>query len=155
MSTSVFLSLELIYLVNWLIKHEHENLQKLVKKSLNNGLKQELENLHSHRNKIEVDQKLYNTFMDFLAFLENGLIEGTGKRDKHQHIRDELIKTLKSMNLRDMDMAIMHEALKEVKNDLTQSEDIVKHEISQGELKNRLVRKLCKNWHPKKSEIQH
>ena len=72
MDKHLSLSLELIYLMGWLLKHEKSMLNSLVKNALKNGLAQDLEKAHFDEPG-DVSLELQTIILEFLSFLERSL----------------------------------------------------------------------------------
>ncbi len=124
MSTSFSLSLELVLLMSWLLKHEKKALNELIKKSLKTGLIKEIElfDTFTQEQLLDMDSEMsdefHNAILDFLMHMEKRLIDGLGPKRQ----------LLENQNLLSISPKIN-----------TEKKDVLFYE-------------LLKNWNPKQNE---
>ncbi len=153
MATSLFLSLELIYLMNWLIKNDKSRLRVLIKHALDNGLEAELVSLENTENfNIEnADETLYKTFLEFLTYMEDALVDNLERKQKDHVIQGELSTQLKKLNVRNVNVRTLLRSVKQTRDALAKSADGTT-KASSEETKKLLLKKLLQNWHPSKND---
>lgn len=81
------ISYELLELLKWLFEHEQESLKKIVKKTIENGLMEDIFKKNSDKDNIN---ELQQIITDFFALMENLLFECI----KEQGIKKAVNKTL-------------------------------------------------------------
>lgn len=155
MSTSFSLSLELVLLMGWLLKHEKKSLQKLVTKSLKAGLVKEigLIDTFSQEELLDIDsdfsQELHNSILDFLMHLEDVLLDELETREPKE--KQSFSTTIQKINKQKLDNKTLLVSLKHTNN---QIDDMKKKKSSkkQDKLNEILFSELLKNWMPNTNE---
>ena len=96
MSTSFSLSLELVLLMDWLLKHEKKALNELIKKSLSSGLSKEIELYDTFTQEqlldldSEMSEELHSSILEFLMHMENKLLDGLDTKKPSLNTKDFL-----------------------------------------------------------------
>ena len=153
MSTSFSLSLELVLLMGWLLKHEKKSLQKLVTKSLKAGLGKEIEliDTFSQEELLDIDsdfsQELNNSILDFLIHLEDVLLDGIETREPKEE--ESFSTTIQKINKQKLDSKTVLVSLKHTNN---QIDNIKNSSKKQNKLNEILFSELLKNWMPNTNE---
>lgn len=160
MPTSFSLSLELIYLMNWLLKNEKTHIKKLVGKAIENGFLNELEQIENYDNASVDINFLHNTILDFLIFLENTLLEKLNKEEMSITSKEKLKKTLQKINPHKIDMKTIWLSMQQTKSKTLQQEKNnstnIENQLNQNDqLKRVLFAQLLKNWSPKKNDFSN
>ncbi len=152
MSTSFSLSLELVLLMGWLLKHEKETLKKIVQKTLKAGLEKEIEliDTFSQEELLDIDsdfsQELHNSILDFLMLLEDVLIEGLEKKEPKKE--QTFSQTIQKINNQKLDNKTVLVSLKGANNQITN----IQGKNSSKKQNEILFSELLKNWMPKTNE---
>ncbi len=153
MASNFTLSIELIYLLEWLLEHEKTRLKGTIKKAIQNGLAQKLETAASPR--IDLDnEQLQDTFLEFLIFLEQTLMETMEESDHNHTLRSDLAHTFHRLSLASVDpqtaLSCLHEA--EVALEKKTQQASAPAHPSEDEMTQTLLTKFLKNWKPSKQD---
>lgn len=156
MNTSLSLSFELIYLLGWLLKHERNALDSLIKQAVKNGLAVDLDKI-AIDDQDKMSEQLYGTVLDFLVYLEDTLVQNLDgihtNNAPHQLLHPALSKFMNnSLDIQTIKLSIQQarEKLQHKTNNNTQSKN---ETIEEG--KSILFEQLLKNWNPSKNETYH
>ncbi|HBS48514.1 TPA: hypothetical protein DEO28_01270 [Candidatus Dependentiae bacterium] len=151
MSSSLLLSFELIYLIDWLLNNERTKVKLLIKNAVDKGLGNELRGMDPKIAAIRNDE-LQLSFLDFLDFLEDTLNE-TLKTDlqKNLNLKENISSELKKLNISNVDSKTLWVSI-------NQAELEVLKKLNKGledkvDSKEILLEKILKNWHPTKDQI--
>ncbi|MBD3231219.1 hypothetical protein GF322_01000 [Candidatus Dependentiae bacterium] len=142
MSTTLSLSLELIYLMNWLLKNDKNKLKKIIEESIKSGLAQEIDQIDNFNNDFENLDSIHNSILDFLFFMEDTLLEALEKKDSDFIEKEKLKPTIQKINSQKIDLKTLWMSIQQTKIKNTSKKD----------LKKLLLSELIKNWRPKKNE---
>ena len=142
MSTTFSLSLELIYLMNWLLKNEKHKLKKIIDESIKSGLGQEIDQIEDLEEETGDIDYLHNSILDFLFFLEDNLLESLETKDFDFIAKERLKPTLQKINSQKIDLKTLWLSIQQAKIKSTRKKDLKKTLLSQ----------LIKNWSPKDNE---
>lgn len=143
--SNFLLSFELLYLMEWLLKHDKKRLEVLIKHALDNGLAEELETIEIS-NKDKINELFQKTFLGFISFLENALHECIEKTESRQQIRNTVMSSLAKLNLSSVDSSTLLASLKQAELEL-------KSDTSHSRSKEILLQKILKNWNPENKEV--
>jgi hypothetical protein len=155
MSASLSLSLELVLLMDWLLKHEKKTIQKLIKKVLKKGLEEEIDLVDTfYQEKLldmdsDISQELHNSILDFLISLEDMLIDGL--EEKKAFEEKGFSQSLQKINKQKLDNKTVLLSLKKT-NDVIKKTAKNKSEQRHDKIKNTLFSELLKNWSPTTNE---
>ncbi len=154
MATNLFLSLELIYLLKWLIRHDKARLQMLINHALKSGLGRKLHELAHmpHAHSAPVDKTLNDTFLELLTFLENALHHGLEKHAHDGKTYEKIGRVLSQINVENVDPKILSQSINQATNELEQREVQADRRASRADTKRILMRSVLKNWKPTKDE---
>lgn len=75
MNSGLSLSFELVYLLNWLLKHKKPALIKLVQQAVKDGFTHDLFQEYAHIDDLEHAEELYEGMIQFLVLLENHVLK--------------------------------------------------------------------------------
>ncbi|MBU1008271.1 hypothetical protein KKA53_04305 [Candidatus Dependentiae bacterium] len=145
MSHQLSLSLELILLLDWFLKHGKKQLRSLVKEAAKKNLANELEDI-SDRDYVRMLDGLQNTVADFVVFLEDSLLDSLDEVDADvcawcaQDAMEPIIKVLDNNVL---DPKTLWLSIQQTRKNRTLHEHEVKREF---------FRQILKNWKPPSSE---
>ena len=142
MSTTFSLSLELIYLMNWLLKNEKHKLKKIIDESIKSGLWQEIDQIENLEEETGDIDYLHNSILDFLFFLEDNLLESLETEDFDFIAKERLKPTLQKINSQKIDLKTLWLSIQQAKIKSTRKKDLKKTLLSQ----------LIKNWSPTDNE---
>lgn len=142
MSTSFSLSLELIYLMNWLLKNKQDQLQQIIDDSIKEGLGQEIDAIEDLEEETGDIDYLHNSILDFLFFLEDNLLESLEAKDFDFIAKERLKPTLQKINPQKIDLQTLWLSIQQAK---------IKNKPKK-DLKKILLSELIKNWSPKDNE---
>lgn len=149
MDSSFLLSLELLCLMNWLVKNEKTRLKILIKDAVKDGLGDELDTLASTQN-LQTNEKLHESFVTFLVYLESELKDSLEKEGQYSILRENLASSLKTLNI-NLDSSTVLTSLKQVEQELLRDVE-PKNESKTRKL---LLKKMIKNWKPSKKDTIH
>lgn len=149
MDSSFLLSLELLCLMNWLVKNEKTRLKILIKDAVKDGLGDELDTLASTQN-LQTNEKLHESFVTFLVYLESELKDSLEKEGQYTILRENLASSLKTLNI-NLDSSTVLTSLKQVEQELLRDVE-PKNESKTRKL---LLKKMIKNWKPSKKDTIH
>lgn len=153
MADNLFLSYELMYLMHWLLKHEKSKLKALIKHVIEGGLGAQLSNMKKQDQSINknLDTSLQNSFIEFLYFVENELLNHLENAENQEYYQEDLLASLKKLNLKNIDMDIVWTSVQQAKSALEKNaEKQPVASLETNEVKDVLLAKVLKNWKPKK-----
>lgn len=152
MADNLFLSYELMYLIHWLLKHEKGKLKALIKHSLENGLGAHLNNVKKGQKTLNpsTDDSLQNSFVEFLYFVENELLNYLENEQAPEYFQEDLLSSLHKLNLNNVDMETVWTSIQQAKSALEKTTGKQKKPAESETVKNVLLEKVLKNWKPKK-----
>lgn len=146
MSINISLSLELVCLVNWLLKKEKHLINALVKQALKNGFAQELETMEG-AHALENSEQLYATVLDFLLFLEKNLLKNLETVSVDSQTKDAILPVVKKLDADNIDVKALWLSMQQTKAQLCKEGH--KEEAEAADI---LFEKLLKNWKPHQKE---
>jgi len=138
--TSPFVvSYELLALLRWLVEHEGEKIRKMIGKSWNSGLKEEINRLQNGPEDMSLDE-IHGTIIEFLSMMDGLLTEQTNQQMVQRAIEKNLIPTLEHIDSTSFD----GEALR------TSVERATKQDSREETAQTLLYKELLKRWKPTK-----
>ncbi|KKP22539.1 MAG: hypothetical protein SZ59_C0005G0004 [candidate division TM6 bacterium GW2011_GWF2_28_16] len=155
MATSFSLSLELVLLMSWLLKHKKSDLKKLIAKSLDQGLQQELDLIETFTQEelLNVDsdfaEELHNSILEFLMHLEDTLLKELSKTTNSY--KQEISPMAQKLNTQKIDSRTVLLSLQNV-NQLIEDKNLLKKNKNNTEVTDILFSEILKNWVPKTNE---
>ena len=148
MGHQLSLSLELILLLNWFLKHGKDRLRGFIKEALDGELSQSLENI-SDRDYIKKLDQLHDTVLDFIIFLEDALLDGLDEVDsvtrqgiaqRERHKIEPIMQVLESRTLDTRTLLLNVQKAKK------------QCDLPEQEVKQELFKKMLDNWDPTTNE---
>ena len=162
MAEGLSLSLELIYLLNWLLKKEKGQIKKIIQKVVSSGLFDEPEEMNNYELDPENLAEMQETILDFLIFLEDTLLECLDEKDQKSVSKDRLKPTLQKLNPESLDVRTIWLSMQQTKAKLSKKEDTkttlqTKNDSSAKTPNNQKAKKilfeqLLKHWNPNQNE---
>jgi hypothetical protein len=157
MSDTFSLSLELILLMNWLLKNNKTKVKEVINDAIKDGLSDELTQIEDYEINLNDEKFLHNTILDFLFYLEDSLVECLEEKTGDNSSGEKLKPTLQKLNPGSIDLQTIWQSMQETKKQMKQqrkNKAIAQNEQkpSSNEIKNRLLTQLLKNWKPKGNE---
>ena len=152
MDTNLSLSLELIYLMEWLLKNDKQFLNAMAKHAIKNGLLQDLKhiNIESY---LQNPESLYTTVLDFLVFLENALTKNLEKTSLDSKTEDVIFPTIKKIDPGFLGSKVIRLSMQQTREKLIKKNILKQKSNQQENVKKTLLEHIIKNWHPTKNEI--
>jgi len=139
MATSLSLSLELLLLIDWILKNEPTKLKMLIEDALQNGFLDEIDQIEDiEKNNTQVND-LHSAIIEFLMLMEDLLLETLEEKELDFKAKEKLDATLQKINPATMDFKTVWHSLKQNKDKKTGVEKTV-------------FTQLLKNWKPKINE---
>ncbi len=154
-NNSLSLSIELICLLAWILKHEKHKLDGLIKKSIKGGLVQELDKLEN-QDIAKASEKLYTTVLDFLIYLEDSLALNLHTMQLDIKTEKNLIPALKKIQDESLNPTTIQTSIKQTTNQLYKEKetnpDITKNTDHVTQV---LFKQILKNWKPSNKETMN
>jgi hypothetical protein len=144
--------------MGWLLKHEKNMLNSLIKHALKNGLAVDLEKIQAY-NYSHVAGELQTTILDFLSFLEKALaknIDAQGHSHDAQGGQDEnIFSTIKKLDQENVDLKQVKLSIQRAKSLLNKAATEEKNSPQETEeqAKTLLFEHILKNWKPSKGDL--
>ncbi len=117
-------------------------MQGLIKKAIQNGLASEIVNINPKKT-TKLNDKLQSTFLDFMAYLEDTLLDGLEDIVDTPEAQS-LLPDVNNLNIQNIDTSTLLTSLKEAEQELTENFSNTR-EI--------LLQKLLKNWNPQNEDV--
>lgn len=150
MTTQISLSLELMCLINWLVKNEKTLLNSLVKQAVAHGLIDELQQLDQVDPQHAADE-LYLTIFDFLDHLEQALIKNLETVQVDIKTKDAILPSLQKIEGSSLDFKTMWQSMQQTKARISKknANSLTPHIKNPKDI---LFEEILKNWKPNKKE---
>lgn len=158
------LSLELVLLMNWLLKKEKRKIKSLINKTLEKGFYEELDNIDKY-DKEDPDSigELHASILDFLIFMEDSLLDALEQKDNQDKSKEKLQPTIQKINNQNVDLQTLwlsaQQAQTQIRKETRKEEAKTQKEssrklrpINNEEAKRILLSQLLKNWKPKNND---
>ncbi len=154
MPTNFSLSLELVLLMNWLLKHEKRKVKNLVENALERGFYDELDNIEQYEQEdLDNITELHMAILDFLLFMEDSLLECLEKKDMKNGSQEKLKPTLQKINKQNIDLQTVWLSAQQAQTKIRRKSRKEKDKKqNKEEMKNILFSQLIKNWKPKNND---
>jgi hypothetical protein len=153
MNTNLSLSLELVYMLEWLLKNEKNLLNKLIKDAIQKGFLQDA-NRADTEIYIQNPELVYTTILDFIVSLENLLSKNLEETAKTTTAENEILPTLKKIDTEFLESTIITASIQQTRERLNQNNKEI--ETKQPvDAKRLLLENIIKNWSPSKNEIMN
>ncbi|KKQ33208.1 MAG: hypothetical protein US49_C0002G0103 [candidate division TM6 bacterium GW2011_GWF2_37_49] len=145
MDVDISISLELLILLEWIVKNEKNVIDNIVKNALKNGLIQQLNQLPDKPD-MDMIEKFYPTVINFLLAMENSLIESLVKEQDNVLTNQEILPLLKKINLADINIKTIYQSTSQA------NKKIKSHKYDNLNSQQILFQQLLKNWKPGKKD---
>lgn len=153
MSSNFTLSLEVIYLLDWILKNEQHKLRTIIKRAVQTGLMQKISTAAQASDE-SMQQELEHSFVAFMNFLENTLTKTLEGIHAGRQLQFDLAALYKELNLDNVDgktaLAILQDAQHELVHHATPEAS-----ASTSEMKKTILTKVLKNWKPHRNDLEH
>lgn len=153
MNSTLSLSIELIYLMGWLLKNEKSKLSALVKQAMQDGLAYDLEKLNSMDHE-DVSEHLHKTVLNFLSYMEETLVDNLEELDAGHDAQVELLPSMNNLaqdNLNDNTLFVsMQRAKADIQKEIESGKATA---INPDHAKQLLFKHILENWKPNNEEI--
>lgn len=161
MTTQISLSIELVCLLNWLLKNEKNLLHSLVKQAVERGLLSDLQQIDVSE-QLQSPEFLYTTLTDFLDLLEQALIKNLETINVDTTTRDAILPALQKIETDSLDFKTVWLSMQQTKariNKKQRKSSIDGKKILETTTSatlqdpmNILFEELLKNWKPNNKE---
>ena len=153
MNSNLSVSAELIHLLGWLLKHERKALLYLVNKSVASGLLTEID---QHSN-VLYDEKLHAILHDFLAFMEESLVESVQNTPTGAQVEEKLISDVRKIDSCALNKKILKQSIHQVKKHLHYRDQTknAPESTPNKDAARLLFKQLLKNWKPTKQDLEN
>lgn len=153
MSSSLLLSFELIYLIEWLLKHEKPRLKLFIKHAVKNGLGEKLQTADFSEDVTTNNEELHNTILDFIEYIESTIHDSLKEKGAASlEIREDLASSLKNINLSNVDPSTIWISVKQAETTINRKLRQNTENTKPPKTKEVLLEKILKNWTPPKKE---
>lgn len=138
------LSIELLYLLYWLIEHDPTSLKKLVDHAVKHNFKSEVEALlKSHSDDINASfEELQGSVGEFLHFADALLFESMQEHTMKQAVQKKLLPALEHIDSSICDQEIVADSVERATHNLNES--------NQDNTQELVLKELLKQWQPDK-----
>jgi hypothetical protein len=149
MSSNLSLSFELICLMGWLLKHEQEELSKLIENALGKGLSEELQALNP-QDFFDEAASMNVTVHEFFECIERMLLAKVEGIEIERTAGKQLEPALKKMDSQVIDLRTLWTSLQQAKKKLTQNKkNQADASAAEADSANKvLFEQILKNWNP-------
>ena len=147
MTTQTSISLELLCLMRWLLENDQKALESMVKRALENGFAQELQNIDAS----EADEAMHTVLFDLFDFLDACLLEHLSEVKMDSKVQERIVPMLQKLEGRNIDIKTLWLSMQQTKSKMQEQKEN-KMENKQPDAQEVLVTQLLKNWKPNNSE---
>ena len=137
--------------MSWLLKHEKQGLNTLIKNAVQHGFSQELEETEE-LDSSKFSEQLYTTILDFLVMLEQILMKNLENAQLDTKTKKVIAPALETIDLEGIDDRTVWLSMQQTKDKLSKQDSL---ESRHDKVKSILLEQLIKNWKPTKSESFH
>lgn len=138
-------SYELLYLVQWLLENESDELKKLINHALENGLKQDLQT--ATNSELKNTEDIQYSIVDFLSLLETLLHENISEQNMRRIMEKKLMPAIDNIDNKECDKATVDFSVEKATSKIENNPEQNPQEI--------LFQELLKCWKPNKKTITH
>lgn len=152
MNSSLSLSIELIYLMGWLLKKEKSKLNALVKQAMNDGLAYDLQKLNTIEHE-DVSEHLHNTVLNFLTYMEEALANNLDLIHTKHEAEEAMRPALNLLEENSVDDDTLQVSIQRAKVDLQREvESGLVKSLNPEHAKQLLFKHILENWDPTNEE---
>jgi hypothetical protein len=156
MTSQIALSLELLCLLSWLLKHDQAALNALVKHAVEHGFIEEL-NKYEHTGPQEIPDHLYNAIADFLDFFEQTMIKQLESVQMDTQTKQAILPALQKLETSSLDFKTIWLSMQQTQAQVHKAP--ISHAAKpkpalpgQQNAETILFERLLKNWKPNRKE---
>lgn len=143
-NTQFMMSYEILHLLKWLLANEQEALKKIIIKSVNNGLMDELDIEHSSKNN---EEHLQQNIIDFFSLLEILFYEVLNESKFNKQSNRNILPMINNIDSTIFDSSAVEMSIAKATS---------MHKLnSKEDLKTILCKELLKRWRPDKKLIKN
>ena len=158
MSSSLSLSFELVFLMNWLLKNEKAMLGDLIKHAIKHGFDKDVKQLESI-DFSQISDQFYYTILDFLLFLEEALEKDLKKEKLDKQAEKAILPVIKKIQNESLSDDTIKTSLQQTKayliNVVKNNSNSTCENNGEKSVKDVLFENVLKNWKPTNSEQMH
>ncbi len=155
-SNNISLSLELICLMNWLLKHEKQGLNTLIKQAIQHGFAKELEKIDT-QNYTQIADDLYSTILDFLLHFEKVLLKNIETVQLDSATQNAILPALERIDIDSVDGKTLWLSMQQTKAKLGKNgqETVKPAELAEKQQDPKAIffEQIIKNWKPTKDDL--
>lgn len=140
------LSYELLYLLQWLIENEPENLKDLIAKSLKNGLKDQLKRINPNVES-KPQEDIQNSIIDFFGMVELLLHEARNEETLKQVLEKKLMPAIDNIDTKECGKEVVQLSVEQASNQFETTPEQNPQEL--------LYKEILRCWHPKKENLNN
>jgi len=135
--------------MNWLLQNRSDDMHKLIKAAVKDGLAHELEHI-TQQDHARINEHLHTMVLDFLTFFEKTLIEQLDERDAVAQKNEKAVPALKKIDHSKIDVSTIRDSLQEIQT-------LVKNYNKETSCYNndeqeKVFENILKNWQPQQEE---
>lgn len=141
------LSYELLLLLEWLIEHDKDRLQKLVEAALRSGLKQKLAKKYGFDQNQEMKEQAHYTIIEFFGLFEIALSKALDKNSSKTASEKKLLSTLDHIDSTVCDIETLRGSIEKTATKLEEHPCENPQQL--------LFEEILKSWKPGKKQVAH
>lgn len=152
MNSSLSLSIELIYLMGWLLKNDKSKLNALVKQAMNDGLAYDLQKLNDIIHE-DVSEHLHTTVLNFLTYMEEALANNLDQLNIKHDAEEAMLPALTNFEEDGLNYNTLQVSIQRAKADLQKEiESGQATSLNPEHAKQLLFKHILENWTPNNEE---
>ncbi len=153
MNSSLSLSIELIYLMGWLLKNEKSKLNALVKEAMKNGLAYDLQKLNTIDYE-DTSDHLHKTVLNFLSYMEEALANNLDVVHVRHDQQEIIMPALTNLEEDSLNENTLQVSMQKARADLQREvESGSAQRVNADYAKQLLFKHILENWQPNNEEI--
>lgn len=141
-SNQFVITFELLSLLIWIIEHEDQTIEKIVKKAFRSGLKEEMKR-NKPTNDAQLLEEAQQGIIDFFGMLESHMIDAMHEQSFKRAVEKNLLPAIEHIDTAICDDATVRMSVEKATNSAKKSPKAAK-EI--------LYKELLKRWNPGKKQ---
>ncbi|NBQ17629.1 hypothetical protein EBU24_04900 [bacterium] len=134
------LSYELLYLIQWLVENEPDQLKEIIVQALNAGLKEKFKKMYMPEQ--TAADAMHYSIIDFLSLLEILLHEVTEEQQMQELVHKKLLPAIDHIDAAEYPAQLVQSSLEKVSSKLEKNPTKNPQEL--------LFQELLRNWNPSK-----
>jgi hypothetical protein len=139
------LSLELLRLMQWLVKNDPEGLKRLISKAMNQGLNKQVSKALETDDIQETSTQIQHGIIDFFILMEALLSETMYEHSMKKGLQKNLIPAMQRIDTTDCDASIVLTSLEQATSQLQSQPNANPRDL--------LLNELIKRWKPNKKKV--